>query len=103
VSLTRIIVTQVFPFATILFALGSQIGFYRTIITGFENQAENLFACPECYRLRETKGQELGLQSLRYNYSKTASKNLTVKSFSIQNYNCRIAAFLRIWKCYALL
>lgn len=55
VLLTRIIVTQIFPFATILLALGSQIGFYRTVITGLENEAENLLSCPECYRLRKIK------------------------------------------------
>lgn len=46
VSLTRIIVTQIFPFATILLALSSQVGFHRTVITGFKNEAENLLSCP---------------------------------------------------------
>lgn len=43
--------TQIFSLATVLFALGSQVGLDWTLITRLQNHAEDLFARPQNHGL----------------------------------------------------
>lgn len=53
--LTGIIAAQVFSLAAILLALGSEVGLDRTTFTRLENEAEDLFPCPQGNRLKKNK------------------------------------------------
>lgn len=52
-ELTRIIVTQILSFATILFALCPQVGIDRTFLVGLQNDTEDLFSGPKGHGLMD--------------------------------------------------
>lgn len=57
--LTGIVAAKIFSLATVLFALGSEVGFHRTILTRLQNKAEDLLSCPQGYRLKQNRERRL--------------------------------------------
>lgn len=52
-SLTGIIDTEIFSFATVLLALCSEVGSHRVVIARSEDDTEDLLSCPQGDRLQE--------------------------------------------------
>lgn len=55
--LTGIVGAEVFPLATVLLALGSEVGPHRIVITRSEDDTEDLLSRPQSNRLEERRGQ----------------------------------------------
>lgn len=54
-KLTWVVVTEILSLATVLFALGAQIGVYWAFLTWLQNEAEDLFACPQSHGLMDIR------------------------------------------------
>lgn len=55
--LTGIVGAEVFPLATVLLALGSEVGPHWIVITRFEDDTEDLLSGPQSDRLEGRRGQ----------------------------------------------
>lgn len=60
---------KILSFPAVLFALGAQVGLDRAVLTGLQDQAEDLLACPQSHRLEGqstcSAGQVLQSYSVR--------------------------------------
>ena len=63
-SLTRVIDTEVLSSAAVLLALGSEVGPHWIVITGSEDDAEDLLSRPQGDRLEEERSQSISGPSL---------------------------------------